>query len=161
MAPSKFWAPIVVAVGGLGAAQPALATGNLSKVNHIIIVMQENHSFDNYFGVLPYTPRTPYHAPKGSCAATDHQCVDGLTCSFNASHALVCANANLDDRGPAVHAFHSPTRCTIPDLNHSWVGTHQEINYNAPNRALTNPLDDGFVRVNDATEQKDTNEGPT
>ena len=28
----------------------ASADGNLKKVNHIIIVMQENHSFDNYFG---------------------------------------------------------------------------------------------------------------
>jgi phospholipase C len=38
---------------------PAFAEGNLHKVNHIIIVMQENHSFDNYFGVLPYVAGTP------------------------------------------------------------------------------------------------------
>ena len=28
----------------------SLAQTGLKKVNHIIIVMQENHSFDNYFG---------------------------------------------------------------------------------------------------------------
>lgn len=33
-------------------SQLSFADGNLQKVNHIIIVMQENHSFDNYFGVL-------------------------------------------------------------------------------------------------------------
>ena len=40
-------------------ASSARADGDLSKVNHIIIVMQENHSFDNYFGVLPYASGTP------------------------------------------------------------------------------------------------------
>jgi len=30
------------------------ADGNVQNVNHIIIVMQENHSFDNYFGALAY-----------------------------------------------------------------------------------------------------------
>ena len=30
----------------------AVAEGDLQRVNHIIIVMQENHSFDNYFGTL-------------------------------------------------------------------------------------------------------------
>jgi len=40
------------------------ADGNLGAVNHIIIVMQENRSFDNYFGVLAYVSDTPYHGPK-------------------------------------------------------------------------------------------------
>ena len=35
----------------------ARADGNLNAVNHIIIMMQENHSFDNYFGVLPVRRR--------------------------------------------------------------------------------------------------------
>src|SRR4029077_20709671 len=39
----------------------ALAEGSLKRVNHIIIVMQENHSFDNYFGALAYAPGSPYH----------------------------------------------------------------------------------------------------
>src|SRR5262245_58346176 len=29
---------------------PPDRSGRLSRVNHIIVVMQENHSFDNYFG---------------------------------------------------------------------------------------------------------------
>ena len=39
----------------------AFADGNVKKVNHIIIVMQENHSFDNYFGALAFAPGSPYH----------------------------------------------------------------------------------------------------
>lgn len=139
----------------------AFADGNLHKVNHIIIVMQENHSFDNYFGALPYAPGTPYHPARGSCSANDHSCVDGLSCTMT-SGGLVCSNSNVDDDGSKVVAFHEPTRCVKPDLNHSWLPTHQEGNYANPNSTLTSFLADGFVRVNDATEQVDNGvEGPT
>jgi phospholipase C len=40
-------------------SSPVKADGDLSKVNHIIIIMQENHSFDNYLGVLAYAKGTP------------------------------------------------------------------------------------------------------
>jgi phospholipase C len=43
----------------LGAPTITLADGDLHKVNHIIVVMQENHSFDNYFGALAYAPGSP------------------------------------------------------------------------------------------------------
>jgi phospholipase C len=141
---------------GLAQARPALADGDLSKVNHIIIVMQENHSFDNYFGVLPYAPGSPYHASSPVCSGSDHACVDALKCSFNAKGALVCANRNLDDDGHSVAVFHGKTRCVAPDLDHSWLGTHQEINFAIPNSTRAHPLGDGFVRVNDVTEQPDS-----
>ena len=134
--------------------QTTLADEGLNKVNHIIIVMQENHSFDNYFGALAYAPGSPYHAAKGSCSAGDHACVDSLTCSFS-SGQLVCSNSNLEDNGSKVTAFHEPTRCVKPDLNHSWLPTHQEGNFANPNQTLRTFLADGFVRVNDATEQVD------
>ena len=135
----------------------ASADGNLRKVNHIIIVMQENHSFDNYFGALTYAPGSPYHNGSPSCASTDHQCVDGLRCSVTAG-AFTCANANLDDNGSIVHAFKAATRCVIPDLDHNWVGSHDEINFASPNSTLNNPLNNGFVRQNDRTEQSDNGE---
>lgn len=134
--------------------QTLLADGNLQKVNHIIIVMQENHSFDNYFGVLPYAPGTPYHSATTGCSSTDHACVDGLTCTVS-SGSLLCSNSNLDDNGSRVSAFHEPTRCVKPDLDHSWFSTHREANFANPNQALTNFLANGFVRVNDLTEQVD------
>jgi phospholipase C len=33
--------------------QPAHAASNDSPIKHIIVIMQENHSFDNYFGTFP------------------------------------------------------------------------------------------------------------
>jgi len=40
-----------VALGSFALA--AHARGDLHRVKHVIVLMQENHSFDNYFGALP------------------------------------------------------------------------------------------------------------
>ncbi len=47
-------ASLLISIAALGlSAATARADGDINAVNHIIIVMQENHSFDNYFGALP------------------------------------------------------------------------------------------------------------
>src|SRR5947207_59149 len=96
----------------------ALAQGGLQRVNHIIIVMQETHSFDNYFGTLAYAPGSPYHNANGTCLPSDHQCVDGLSCLAALSGNLTCSNSTLDDDGSTVAACHDPSRCVIPELYH-------------------------------------------
>jgi phospholipase C len=40
---------------GISAPPAALADGNLQNVQHIIVVMQENHAFDNY--LYPRKPK--------------------------------------------------------------------------------------------------------
>ena len=79
----------LVACGGGGSEAPAPAPNatGLAKVRDIVIVMQENHSFDNYLGALPYAPGSPYHS--GPCDPNDHRCVDGLTCSADTSGNLI------------------------------------------------------------------------
>jgi phospholipase C len=137
--------------------QLANAQSGLGRVNHIIIIMQETHSFDNYFGALPYAPGTSYHKPEGTeaCDPEDHACVDGLSCITDAGGGLHCFNSNFEDNGRRVFAFHEPTRCVIPDLNHDWFPTHQQANYFHPQNTLGQTLSNGFVRVNDSTEQTD------
>ncbi len=141
----------------------ARADGNLNKVNHIIVLTQENHSFDNYFGVLAYALNSPYHSANGgTCSGTDHLCLDGLNCVVQPDSTLSCTNQNLDDNNSTVTAFHEPSRCVAPDLDHSWLGTHEEVNFVKPNMTLMQKRNDGFVRVNDATEQVDNGvEGAT
>jgi phospholipase C len=136
----------------------AHAEGNLHKVNHIIIVMQENHSFDNYFGALPYDPAGPYHG--GSCSKNDHSCVDGLSCTVDTLGNFTCANSNLDDDGSIVHAFHEAKYCTGPDLDHSWSGSHIEANFNNPAATIISSPNDGFVLRNDVTSQGQPDSGP-
>jgi len=139
-----------------------LADGDVHKVKHIIVVMQENHSFDNYFGALAYAPGSPYHTSFGGCGKDDHKCVDGLSCRVGRAGSLTCFNTNRDDNGSIVFAFHDSRRCTLPDLNQSWFPTHQEANFFEPNETLQETLSDGFVRVNDATEHLDVGvENPT
>ena len=146
-----------------GCAVAARADGDLDKVKHVVVLMQENHSFDNYFGVLPYVRGGPYHA--GPCNEHDHRCVDGLTCKRHGS-TLACENWNLDadaqGRERKVFSFHSANYCPGPDLNHEWAGSHQEANFDHPTETLRDSPNDGFVRVNDATLQPDRGpEGPT
>jgi len=45
------WPTLLLAFCTIGSSS-TYADGDLSKVKHIIIIMQENHSFDNYLGVL-------------------------------------------------------------------------------------------------------------
>jgi len=145
---------ILALIVGTGWLTSAFGDGNIKKVNHIIVVMQENHSFDNYFGALAYSPGTPYHSRNGACAETDHACVDGLTCSVDETGTYRCSNSNLDEDGTTVFAFHDPRRCVLPDLDHSWFYTHLELNFLNPNHTFKG-RGDGFVRVNDLTEQLD------
>ncbi|HEX2691534.1 MAG TPA: alkaline phosphatase family protein [Kofleriaceae bacterium] len=145
--------------------------GSIHRVKHVIVVMQENHSFDNYFGALAYAPGSPYHVPRQTgrhdddgdgdrddrrgCRPADHDCVDGLGCSVDAAGAFQCTNTNLDDDGSIVHAFHDTNRCVQPDLDHGWASTHREANFDHPNDTRRHAPMSGFVRVNDETEQHD------
>ena len=148
-------------LGALLGSEPARADGNLQNVNHIIIVMMENHSFDNYLGVLPYVPGTPYHNAKGNgvsrgCDPTDHTCVDGLNCRQpRTGGVLKCRNANKSNTKGRVRAFHETSYCVGPDLDHSWDGTHREVNFKHPNHTLKSPRNNGFVLQNALTELPD------
>jgi len=68
---------------------------------------------------------------------------------------LTCFNSNIDEDGHTVLAFHDTRRCVLPDLDHGWTATHQEANFNRPNNTFHETFSDGFVRVNDITEQPD------
>jgi phospholipase C len=120
-------------------SSPVRADGNLQNVAHIIIVMQENRSFDNYFGVLAYVPGTPYHSARGrrhrACVDSDHTCVDGLSCKMKRG-TLVCSNRNRSNTHGAVKSFHDPRYCTGLDLTHGWVDSHRQGNFSHPNDML-------------------------
>ncbi len=141
---------------------PATTPGEgLKRIKHIIIVMQENHSFDNYFGALAYVPGGPYHSSSVGCAVDDHLCVDGLNCRVDSTAGVVCTNSNPDDAGAAVTAFHEKSRCVDPaDLENAWVSAHPEANFNDPDATLFNSPNDGFVRVSDADGTETATEDP-
>ena len=72
-------------------------------ITNVIVVMMENHSFDNYFGQLDKAQ-----------GRTDVECPDG-----GETNSITTA-----DGGTTVAPYvHAPHLCTL-DTNHEWDGTH-------------------------------------
>ena len=100
--------------------RPAGTPDPLIPIEHVVVVMMENHSFDNYFGMLP---------GRGLPAA------DGFT--FDAAGRPTATNLRVD--GTPVRAFAMPTYCQPEhEPNQSWNGTHI---------AVDGGKMDGFVRA--------------
>ena len=74
-------------------------TDTLAQIEHIIILMMENHSYDNYLGTLD----------RGN--------------GFNRHHFAPRA-ANPDGEGHLIHAFHIPTTCPQEGPGQSWNSSH-------------------------------------
>lgn len=94
---------------------PANTTANagLLSINHVIFMVQENRSFDSYFGQLP-----AYWAANGYPA----QQFDGLP--QNAS------NPNWSGSG-TVSSYHFATEC-VENLSPSWNESHLDWNLQSP-----------------------------
>ncbi|MCU1430451.1 MAG: Acid phosphatase [Actinomycetia bacterium] len=92
------------ATGGgspLGARQ---RTG-IRKINHVVVMMQENRSFDSYYSQLHFEGQPNVGAEPNK------------------------PNPNpLDPNAPGISPFHQTQLCSVADLNHSWNGTHAEWN---------------------------------
>jgi phospholipase C len=76
----------------------------MPEIEHIIIYMQENHSFDSYFGALG----------RG----------DGFTLGLDGAPL----NTNPDLNNNPVTVFHSPDACDPVTGDHSWNGEHTAWN---------------------------------
>jgi phospholipase C len=85
-----------------GLATPALARNGANPIQHVIIIMQENRSFDNYFGSFPGANGPPAGTclpislsdPGQGCVAPFHDVHDF---SLGANHSADGAQHDLDD----------------------------------------------------------------
>jgi phospholipase C len=111
--------------GGGGGSTPPPGNGQLSQINHIVWMLQENRSFDMYFGSL-----NAYRSAHG-LGATD---VDGLPA--NASNPSWDATST-------VNAFHLTTMCT-ENLTPSWNASRRDINRYNPTPTASSAMN-GFV----------------
>lgn len=102
--------------------------GSIQSVNHIIFMVQENRSFDSYFGQLP-----AYWTANGYPQASQQPPFDGLPAkASNPSYS----GAN------SVSAFHLATEC-IQNLSPSWNESH--VDWNRADPTSTTATMDGFV----------------
>ena len=75
-------------------------TDTLPAIEHIVVLMMENHSFDNYLGML------------------------GRGDGFRIRHGAPTA-ANPDDAGNVVRAFHMPSTCQLANApGQNWNASH-------------------------------------
>jgi phospholipase C len=91
---------------------PRLAAGTdtLPQVDHVVVLMMENHSYDNLFGMLG---RGPYQLPRG----------DGFTIAPDGYPA----NRNPQPGGAPLRAFPMPTTCQLPGKpSQEWAASHQQ-----------------------------------
>lgn len=116
-------ATVTVSVSGSG------GSGGINNIEHIVFMLQENRSFDNYFGML-----NAYRAQLGL-----PQDVDGFT--LDASGLPTNTNPNFANDG-TIRAFKMTSVCTT-NLSPSWNETHVQANRFNPGSSTF--LNDGFV----------------
>lgn len=107
---------------------------NINTINHIIVITQENRSFDQYFGHLP-----DYWQAHGYPQATD-----GTTLDVAPSNA-----SNVDDNGATVNWFNLQSACN-ENPSPSWNESHVDRNANNPTDSNNGPGDtpmDGLVQT--------------
>ncbi len=99
---------------------------DIALINHVIILLQENRSFDHYFGHL-----ADYWAANGySPEPFDGEPADASNPGTTA--------------GSTVNAFHLTTTC-VENPSPSWDESHSDWNHEDPTSST--PLLDGFVRT--------------
>jgi phospholipase C len=100
--------------------RPMGARGSPAQIDNVVILMLENHSFDNILGMLPYQVGT-------------RRGVDGLP-----GNGSVPTATNPDRKGHRVRTFHLPDLCPSEGLTQSWDSSHMQYD---------GGRNDGFVRV--------------
>src|SRR6478735_8011625 len=124
---------LISACAGLGGGSAATPTptpvvaGSLStSINHIVLFMQENRSFDSYFGQLnvyrvKQTPALPQDVDTWTSGA-DKTPTNVSTPSYD---------PNTGKAGPPIKAFHMQSACS-ENLTPSWNESHRIFNFSGP-----------------------------
>jgi phospholipase C len=139
-------AVVAIALAGPGRAQdcsngagfqPAPNSALNDKIQHVIVLMQENRSWDSYYATIGLNQCSVFPPPSGET------CVDKLGCDDCGSNPDPTNAA-----APRIQTFHQSAYCT-EDTAHGWGESHVEFNPDDPNSgAGTNQ---GFTKANIST----------
>jgi phospholipase C len=105
--------------GGTATAQATITVqpANLDSIKHVVFMLQENRSFDSYFGML-----NPYRVANGWTMSEDNQTytVDGIDDKLTKF-------TNYDDENEAFQLFKAKSTC-LDDMTSSWLESYGDVN---------------------------------
>ena len=125
-------------------------TGGVQSIDHVIFMLQENHTFDNYFGMLnPYRKNPNGNGVCPNNASGVPQCWnigdDGVTYNVDGIDEKLTTISNEDDEGASFPLFKFKSTC-IDDDSSDWLASYGSVN--RYNFLSTRPiLMDGFVHT--------------
>lgn len=140
VSPSTTTTYTVAAAGKGGNASAAITVtvepgGSVDAIDHVVLMLQENHTFDNYFGML-----NPYRESNGWTKAADGNTymVDGIADKLSKI-------SNSDDEGTSFPLFPLTSTC-VDDETSSWLESYGQVNrYDFSSTRSINM--DGFVHT--------------
>jgi phospholipase C len=120
---------------GAGGTTPATATatvtivppGSVQSIDHVIFMMQENHTFDDYFGML-----NPYRQTQGWDVGDDGvtYSVDGIDDKVNGqSYKAVRGSTVLSnkDKQGTVHTLYPLKSTCVDDMSSAWEESFGDV----------------------------------
>jgi phospholipase C len=107
--------------------------GGLQSISHVIFELQENHSFDSYFGML-----NPYRVSNNWNVGDD-----GNTYTVDGIDDKLTTIKNQDDEGTSYSLFKLKSTC-LDDMSSDWLASYGDVN--RYNFLTSRPIAmDGFV----------------
>jgi len=110
-----------------------IPASDLDSISHVVFMLQENHSFDNYFGMLnPYRKSNAWDVGE-----------DGVTYSVDGIDDKLDTISNKNDAGTVYPLFKFKSTC-VDDMSSDWLSSYGDAN--TYDFLYTRPiLMDGFV----------------
>ena len=143
---------ILIIIGGfaLSSMNPDLVHGSDSQIQHLIFIVQENHSFDNYFGTYPGAnglsldagiPIDPNQTSLGYVRPFHLNVQQPIMIVGDELPAGVADPDQVQQSGSTA-PYHFDSESIAHDLSHAWVVAHE---------AYDNGKMDGFVAAEGST----------
>ena len=110
-------------------------SGSLQSIDHVVFMLQENRSFDSYFGML-----NPYRESNGWTISED-----GNIYSVDGIDDKLSQFANSDDESQSFNLFKLNSTC-VDDMSSAWLESYGDVNRFDFTTSRSTPMD-GFVHT--------------
>ncbi len=112
-----------------------IPASSINAIGHVIFMLQENHTFDNYFGLL-----NPYRKANGWNMGDD-----GKEYDVDGTDDKLTTISNQDDEGTAYNLYKFRTTC-VDDMSSSWLESYGDVS-KWDNLSTRSIFMDGFVHI--------------